>query len=168
MEEIFKDTPIGGENHKQFANPTSEEEANLPAADLDTDELKANFPRLADAIAQAPAEKDIAPMTTNEEAGAMHDQIIEAIKTVYDPEIPVNIYELGLIYEVKIGEDRNIDVLMTLTSPGCPAAGMLPGDVEEKVRSVEGVGDVKVEVTFDPPWDQSMMTDEAKLELGFM
>jgi len=98
----------------------------------------------------------------------LRDRIIEAIKTVYDPEIPVNIYELGLIYEVNIGEHGKIDVLMTLTSPGCPAAGMLPGDVEEKVRSVKGTGDVKVEVTFEPPWDQSMMTDEAKLELGFM
>lgn len=103
-----------------------------------------------------------------ESAVNLYDQIIEAIKTVYDPEIPVNIYELGLIYEVNIGEHGKIDVLMTLTSPGCPAAGMLPGDVEEKVRSVKGTGDVKVEVTFDPPWDQSMMTDEAKLELGFM
>ena len=98
----------------------------------------------------------------------LRERIIEAIKTVYDPEIPVNIYELGLIYEVSIGEHGKIDVLMTLTSPGCPAAGMLPGDVEEKVRSVKGTGDVKVEVTFEPPWDQSMMTDEAKLELGFM
>ncbi len=104
----------------------------------------------------------------NESVVNLYDQIIEAIKTVYDPEIPVNIYELGLIYEVNIGEHGKIDVLMTLTSPGCPAAGMLPGDVEEKVRSVKGTGDVKVEVTFEPPWDQSMMTDEAKLELGFM
>jgi len=104
----------------------------------------------------------------NEPVVNLYDQIIEAIKTVYDPEIPVNIYELGLIYEVNIGEHGKIDVLMTLTSPGCPAAGMLPGDVEEKVRSVKGTGDVKVEVTFEPPWDQSMMTDEAKLELGFM
>src|SRR6185437_8799651 len=90
----------------------------------------------------------------------LRDRIIEAIKTVYDPEIPVNIYELGLNYEVNIGEHGKIEVLMTLTSPGCPAAGMLPGDVEEKVRSVKGTGDVKVEVTFEPPWDQSMMTDE--------
>ena len=104
----------------------------------------------------------------HEPAPGLREQIIEAIKTVYDPEIPVNIYELGLIYEVGIGEHGKIDVLMTLTSPGCPAAGMLPGDVEEKVRSVKGTGDVKVEVTFAPPWDQSMMTDEAKLELGFM
>ena len=104
-----------------------------------------------------------------ENAGlSMHDQIVEALKTVFDPEIPVNIYELGLIYEVKIGEEGKVDISMTLTSPGCPAAGMLPGDVEEKVREVPGVTDVKVEVTFDPPWDQSMMSDEARLELGFM
>lgn len=99
---------------------------------------------------------------------SLRDEIIEAIKTVYDPEIPVNIYELGLIYEVNIGEEGKVDILMTLTSPGCPAAGMLPGDVEEKVRAIPGVGDVHVEITFDPPWDQGMMSDEAKLELGFM
>lgn len=101
-------------------------------------------------------------------APTMYDQIVEALKTVFDPEIPVNIYELGLIYEVKLGDEGKVDVTMTLTSPGCPAAGMLPGDVEEKVREVPGVTDVKVEVTFDPPWDQSMMSDEARLELGFM
>ena len=98
----------------------------------------------------------------------MYDQIIEAIKQVYDPEIPVNIFELGLIYEVRIDETGKVDVTMTLTAPSCPAAGMLPGEVEEKVRTVAGVSDVSVEVTFDPPWDQSMMSEEAKLELGFM
>lgn len=103
-----------------------------------------------------------------ENAPTTHDQIIEALKTVFDPEIPVNIYELGLIYEVKIEDEGRVNVTMTLTSPGCPAAGMLPGDVEEKVRAVPGVSDVSVEVTFDPPWDQSMMSDEARLELGFM
>jgi FeS assembly SUF system protein len=110
--------------------------------------------------------KNEEPKTNNELS--LYDQIVDAIKTVFDPEIPVNIYELGLVYEVKIDEENNVDVTMTLTSPGCPAAGMLPGDVEDKVRSVEGVKDVKVEVTFDPPWDQSMMSDEARLELGFM
>jgi len=128
MEEINKDTIIGGESNSHYTPPKAVDLSGL----------------------------------------SLHDQIIEAIKTVYDPEIPVNIFELGLIYEVAIGEDNKVDVLMTLTSPGCPAAGMLPGDVEEKVRSVSGTGDVKVEVTFEPPWDQSMMTDEAKLELGFM
>jgi FeS assembly SUF system protein len=100
-------------------------------------------------------------------ASTIRDQVIEAIKTVYDPEIPVNIYELGLIYEVNV-DKGDVHVLMTLTSPGCPAAGMLPGDVEEKIREIPGVEDAEVEITFDPPWDQSMMSDEARLELGFM
>ena len=99
---------------------------------------------------------------------SIHHKILEAISEVFDPEIPVNIYELGLIYEVNVSEDFNVDILMTLTSPACPAAGMLPGEVETKAKGVEGVKEVKVEVTFDPPWDQSMMSDEARLELGFM
>lgn len=98
----------------------------------------------------------------------MRDRIIENIKTVFDPEIPVNIYELGLIYEIDIKENNDVEVTMTLTSPACPAAGQLPSEVETKTRMASGVKDVKVEVTFDPPWDYSMMTDEAKLELGFM
>ena len=98
----------------------------------------------------------------------MYDQVIDAIKQVYDPEIPVNIFELGLIYEVRISEDGKVDVTMTLTAPSCPAAGMLPGEVEEKIRTVPGVTDVTVDITFDPPWDQSMMSEEARLELGFM
>ncbi len=96
------------------------------------------------------------------------EKITDQIKTVYDPEISVNIYELGLIYEINVLEDNNIDIQMTLTSPACPAAGMLPGEVEEKVKLLPEVNEVKVEVVFDPPWDQSMMSDEARLELGFM
>ena len=171
MDEIVKDTPIGGENHEKFLPPHIEKSREQTKA---LGDLGAQFPRLAEAIANAAshpaqvAEELKSPLGDLWAGTNLRDQIIEAIKTVYDPEIPVNIYELGLIYEVNIGENGNIDVLMTLTSPGCPAAGMLPGDVEEKVRSVEGVGNVKVEVTFDPPWDQSMMTDEAKLELGFL
>lgn len=99
---------------------------------------------------------------------SIRDQVIEGIKQVYDPEIPVNIYELGLIYEVTVDENNDVFVLMTLTSPACPAAGMIPGDVEEKAKEVPGVNNVKVEITFDPPWDKDMMSDEAKLELGFM
>jgi FeS assembly SUF system protein len=90
------------------------------------------------------------------------------IRTCYDPEIPVNIYELGLIYEVNINEDFDVHVLMTLTSPSCPVAETLPPDVEEKIRSVDGVKSAKVEITFEPTWDQSMMSEEAKLELGFL
>lgn len=94
--------------------------------------------------------------------------VIEMIRTCYDPEIPVNIYELGLIYEVNINENKDVHVLMTLTSPSCPVAETLPPDVENKIASVEGVNSAKVEITFEPPWEQSMMSEEAKLELGFL
>ena len=91
----------------------------------------------------------------------LKEEVIRAIKTVYDPEIPVDVYELGLIYDLKF-------VSMTLTSPSCPSAGTLPGEVEQKIREVEGVNDVSVELTFDPPYTTEMMSEEAKLELGFM
>lgn len=97
----------------------------------------------------------------------LKDKVIRAIKTVYDPEIPVDVYELGLIYEVKINEQNDVAVLMTLTSPGCFAAGQIPVDVEKAVASVEGVQKVYVELTFDPPWDKSMLSEAAQLELGF-
>jgi FeS assembly SUF system protein len=95
-------------------------------------------------------------------------KIIEQIKTIFDPEIPVNIYEIGLIYEIKIDNDNKVDILMTLTSPNCPVADSLPLEVKEKVKSVEGVKDAEVKLTFDPPWDQDMLSEEAKLELGFL
>ena len=95
-------------------------------------------------------------------------QAVDALRKVFDPEIPVNIYELGLIYEININEERNVHVMMTLTSPSCPVAETLPPDVESKIAGVEGVSSAKVEITFDPPWDQSMMSEEAKLELGFL
>lgn len=98
----------------------------------------------------------------------LEKDVIEVIQTCYDPEIPVNIYELGLIYEININEERNVHVMMTLTSPSCPVAETLPPDVESKIAGVEGVASAKVEITFDPPWDQSMMSEEAKLELGFL
>lgn len=94
--------------------------------------------------------------------------IIDVLKTVFDPEIPVNIYDLGLIYEINVFPDFNVEVVMTLTSPNCPVAGTLPGDVEQKVKSVNGVNDVTIELVFEPPWNQEMMSEEAKLELGFL
>ena len=94
--------------------------------------------------------------------------IIENIKTVFDPEIPVDIYELGLIYEVNIDDKRNVEVVMTLTSPSCPVAGTLPQEVEDKVAGVEGVTEACVELVFEPPWTQEMMSEEAMLELGFL
>lgn len=96
------------------------------------------------------------------------EQVVEAIKMVYDPEIPVDIYELGLIYEIQIYPVNNIYVLMTLTSPSCPSAEEIPGEVESRLKSLDGVNDVKVELTFDPPYTQEMMSEEAKLELGFL
>jgi FeS assembly SUF system protein len=97
----------------------------------------------------------------------LKNAIVEQIKTVFDPEIPVNIYDLGLIYEVNVDEKGQVEVIMTLTSPACPVAGSLPGEVEEVVMSVDGVEDAVVELVFDPPWDKDMMSDEAKFELGF-
>ncbi len=101
-----------------------------------------------------------------EELERLHADLVAALKTVYDPEIPVDIYELGLIYRLEVDDDRNIEVDMTLTAPGCPVAGDMPGWVENAVASVPGVGQVKVKLTFDPPWDMSRMSDEAKLELN--
>ncbi len=106
------------------------------------------------------------PETMNETE--LKEQIVLAIKGVYDPEIPVDVYELGLIYDIKIFPVNNVYVLMTLTSPSCPSAGTIPGEVEQKVREVAGVNDVSVELTFDPPYTTELMSEVAKLELGFM
>ena len=95
-------------------------------------------------------------------------QVIEVLKQVYDPEIPVDIYSLGLIYEITIYPVNNVQVLMTLTSPSCPAAELIPGQVETNIREIEGVNDVQVELTFEPPYSQEMMSEEAKLALGFL
>ncbi|HXI87672.1 MAG TPA: SUF system Fe-S cluster assembly protein [Parvularculaceae bacterium] len=94
--------------------------------------------------------------------------VVAALKTVYDPEIPVDIYELGLIYRVDLSDERMLTIDMTLTAPGCPVAGEMPGWVENAVRGVEGVDDVKVNMVFEPPWSPAKMSDEAKLELGWM
>jgi FeS assembly SUF system protein len=94
-------------------------------------------------------------------------QVIEKIKTVYDPEIPVDIYELGLVYDIDVREDGVVHIRMTLTSPMCPAAGQIPVEVEQKVRSIEGVRDVIVEIVWDPPWTPERMSESARLELGF-
>jgi FeS assembly SUF system protein len=100
-----------------------------------------------------------------EELDRLTDDIVAALKTVYDPEIPSDIYELGLIYRVDIDDERNVAIDMTLTAPGCPVAGEMPGWVENAVASVQGVKEVKVNMVFDPPWDQSRMSDEARVAL---
>ncbi|HYM99567.1 MAG TPA: SUF system Fe-S cluster assembly protein [Aestuariivirgaceae bacterium] len=111
----------------------------------------------------APAQTSALPA---DELNRLTDSIVAALKTVYDPEIPVDIYELGLIYKVDIDDDRNVAIDMTLTAPGCPVAGDMPGWVENAVGAVEGVNNVKVNLVFEPPWDQSKMTDEARVALN--
>ena len=96
------------------------------------------------------------------------EQIVKVLKGIYDPEIPVDIYELGLIYDVMVSTDYEVKILMTLTSPNCPVAESLPREVEEKVRGVENIKEVEVEITFDPPWSKDLMSEEAKLELGML
>ncbi len=98
----------------------------------------------------------------------LENTIVDVLKTIYDPEIPVDVYELGLIYEVKIDADKNVEIEMTLTSPNCPVAESMPKEVEDKVAAIDGVKSAKVNIVFDPPWDKDMMSEEAKLELGFL
>jgi FeS assembly SUF system protein len=96
------------------------------------------------------------------------EKIVGVLKTIYDPEIPVDIYELGLIYDVFVNEDYDVKILMTLTTPNCPVAETLPLEVEEKIKSLNDVKSAEVEITFDPPWTHELMSEEAKLELGFL
>ena len=107
-------------------------------------------------------------MKTDVELQAIGEKIVGIICQIYDPEIPVNIYELGLIYDIQVSEECDVEIEMTLTSPNCPVAETLPVEVEEKVKVVEEVRNVKVNITFEPPWDKDMMSEEAKLELGML
>ncbi len=107
----------------------------------------------------------IKPSTTDH---PLYDTVVDACRTVFDPEIPVNIYDLGLVYTIEISPENEVEVLMTLTAPGCPVAGEMPGWVADAVGPLAGVKQVNVNMTFDPPWGMEMMSDEAKLELGFM
>ena len=101
-----------------------------------------------------------------EELAAFTEKLVKALKTVHDPEIPVDIYELGLIYKVDVADNKDVEVDMTLTAPNCPVAGEMPGMVEQALRTVDGIGAVKVNLTFDPPWTPECMSEEAKLELN--
>lgn len=107
----------------------------------------------------------IKPSSTNHD---LHESIVDACRSVFDPEIPVNIFDLGLIYTIEINTENSVNILMSLTAPGCPVAGEMPGWVASAVEMVPGVKEVKVELIWEPPWGMEMMTDEAKLELGFM
>ena len=116
---------------------------------------------------QTPAEGTplIAPSSTDH---PMYETVVEACRSVFDPEIPVNIYDLGLVYTITIDNENAVKIIMTLTAPGCPVAGEMPGWLTDAVGSVAGIKDVDVEMTFDPQWGMDMMSDEARLELGFM
>ncbi|MDO5616588.1 MAG: SUF system Fe-S cluster assembly protein [Cruoricaptor ignavus] len=105
---------------------------------------------------------------TDEQIANIGDNIIQALKTIYDPEIPVDIYELGLVYDVQISEDADVKVVMTLTTPNCPVAESLPQEVKDKVADVDGVKSVDLELTFEPSWSKDMMSEEAKFELGIL
>lgn len=107
-------------------------------------------------------------METTIDTNALGEKIVTILKTIYDPEIPVDIYELGLIYDVMVSTDHEVKILMTLTTPNCPVAETLPKEVEDKIKTIDGVSDVEVEITFDPPWTQDLMSEEAKLELGLL
>ncbi|MEM9853716.1 MAG: SUF system Fe-S cluster assembly protein [Pseudomonadota bacterium] len=128
---------------------------------------------MTDATAPAPAP---APVPTEDEMiirpsstdHALYDQIVEGIRSVYDPEIPVNIFDLGLVYTISISEENAVLVIMTLTAPGCPVAEDMPGWVADAIEPIPGVKQVDVEITWDPPWGMDMMSEEARLELGFM
>jgi FeS assembly SUF system protein len=115
----------------------------------------------------AEAETQAGPWT-QDELDQITDQLVEKFKTIFDPEIPVDIYELGLIYRVNLTDDRDCIVDMTLTAPGCPVAGDMPGWVMDAVKQIEGIREVQVNLVFDPPWDPSRMTDEAKLQLNML
>jgi FeS assembly SUF system protein len=133
------------------------------------DEARTNLrAEVAPEVAQAPTSATAAPGSAipAEELEQLTADIVGALKTVYDPEIPADIYELGLIYKIDVDDQRNVAVEMTLTAPGCPVAGEMPIWVENAVSGVAGVGQVSVTLTFDPPWDQSRMSDEARLALG--
>ena len=120
---------------------------------------------LKDTESTAPSDASAIPQ---DELNRLTDALIAAFKTVFDPEIPVDIYVLGLIYRVDIDDDRKVDIDMTLTAPGCPVAGDMPGWVENAARTVEGIEDVEVRLTFDPPWEPSRMSDEARLALNML
>jgi len=119
-----------------------------------------------DANFKPEAAPETGPALGQQELDALTDQLVEKLKTVYDPEIPVDIYELGLIYKVDVSDDKDVVIDMTLTAPGCPVAGDMPGWVEQAILEIPGIRSCRVELVFDPPWDPSRMSDEAKLQLN--
>ena len=137
--------------------------ARVEDAESAAEKLERKRDYLEGFLAQKPAE-----VAAGEPGGALYERVIEALKEIYDPEIPVNIYDLGLIYGVDVTEDGDVAIVMTLTTPHCPVAESMPGEVELRASSVPGVRDAEVTLVWDPPWDPAKMSDEARLELGML
>ena len=155
--------------HSQIRVEDVDEPAKPPKARVEPESVTETFERkkdyLAGFLAQQP--KPAEP-GAGEPGGDLYEAVIDALKDIYDPEIPVNIYDLGLIYGVEITPDNHAKVTMTLTTPHCPVAESMPGEVELRVGSVPGIGDAEVSLVWDPPWDPGKMSDEARLELGML
>jgi FeS assembly SUF system protein len=147
---------------KKEENEVQDEEATTAAGHPSPTTESGVRPEAAPPVAEGPGE------TEREEATVIRDRIIAVLKTVYDPEIPVDIYELGLIYGLEVTDDGEAHVTMTLTTPMCPVAETLPPEIEDKVRNVKGVRDVSLDLVWDPPWSVDMMSDAARLELNMM
>jgi FeS assembly SUF system protein len=141
--------------------------ARVSDAELPEETAGEKFARKRDYLEGFLAEKPQGA-ATGEPGGDLYEAVVDALKEIYDPEIPVNIYDLGLIYAVEVGDDAAVVVTMTLTTPHCPVAESMPGEVELRVSSVPGVRDAEVNLVWDPPWDMAKMSDEAKLELGML
>ena len=141
------------------------EVAKPPKARVEVETPAETFERKRDYLAGFLAQT---PPAQAPGGGDLYEAVVDALKDIYDPEIPVNIYDLGLIYDVQISPENRAKVLMTLTTPNCPVAESMPGEVELRVGAVPGVGDAEVELVWDPPWDPQKMSDEAKLELGML
>ncbi len=131
-----------------------------------TDHSEEQSPGLPESAAPAPPAADRPTNAPAEGGGELYDEVVAMLRTVFDPEIPVNIYELGMIYHIDVDADSNVHVKMTLTSPNCPVAGTLPGEVQQKVQSVGNVTNAEVELVWEPPWNPEMMSEAARLELG--
>ena len=147
---------------------TEEVEAVTPPPKARVSDAAETLARKKDYLEGFLAQKPPATPTGIEPGGDLYEAVIDALKDIYDPEIPVNIYDLGLIYDVEITPEHHARVKMTLTTPHCPVAESMPGEVELRVGAVPGIGDAEVELVWDPPWDPQKMTDEARLELGML
>jgi len=153
---------------KKFYNVMNEEKVNTelnPVAE--TVQLNPDVPN-QEIIVSENSEKETATVKSQHSTEEIKEEVIKVLKTCHDPEIPVDVWELGLIYDIKVATNGDVLIVMTLTSPSCPVAGILPGEIEQKVREHPMVNESKVQLTFDPPWSQRMMSEVAKLELGFM